>query len=84
MSLDRSALGHSTLSSMADQLPLTPRQQEVLNLWLNDVQYRDLAEQLGISDGTVNPHLKAIAKKLGASGISRASLRASLCDAVSY
>lgn len=54
---------------------LTPRQKEVLDLWLDDVPYRALAEKLGISPETVNPHLKAIRKKLGATGISRAALR---------
>lgn len=53
---------------------LTKRQQEVLDLWLAGVQYRELAAELGISPGTVNPHLKAIRKKLGASGISREAL----------
>jgi DNA-binding CsgD family transcriptional regulator len=57
---------------------LTPRQQEVLDLWLAGTKYKDLAATLGISPETVNPHLKAIAKKLGAGGISRAKLRAKL------
>jgi RNA polymerase sigma factor (sigma-70 family) len=57
---------------------LTPRQQEVLDLWLAGTTYRDLATALGISPETVNPHLKQIAKKLGATGISRTALRAAL------
>jgi DNA-binding CsgD family transcriptional regulator len=57
---------------------LTPRQQEVLDLWLAGTTYRDLAAALGISPETVNPHLKAIAKKLGAAGISRSALKAAL------
>jgi DNA-binding CsgD family transcriptional regulator len=57
---------------------LTARQQEVLDLWLAGTKYKDLASALGISPETVNPHLKAIAKKLGASGISRAKLKAAL------
>ena len=57
---------------------LTIRQQQVLDLWLDGTTYRDLADQLGISPGTVNPHLKHIARKLGASGISREKLRAVL------
>lgn len=58
--------------------PLTDRQQEILGLWLDDIPYRQLAEKAGIAPGTVNPHLKAIAKKLGAAGISRENLRAAL------
>ena len=57
---------------------LTPRQEQVLELWLSGVQYRELAAELGISPGTVNPHLQAIRRKLGAAGISRESLRAAL------
>lgn len=60
---------------MDTKRPLTTRQSEVLKLWLEDVPYRQLAAALGISPETVNPHLKAIAKKLGATGISRAALR---------
>lgn len=54
---------------------LTARQQQVLDLWLAGVPYNEIADALGISTKTVNPHLKAIAKKLGAGGISRAKLR---------
>lgn len=56
--------------------PLTARQRQVLDLWNSGVTYRELAARLGISPETVNPHLKAIAKKLGAPGIARAKLRA--------
>lgn len=54
---------------------MTDRQKEVLDLWLAGTNYRDLASALGISPGTVNPHLRMIAKKLGAKGIGRAKLR---------
>jgi DNA-binding CsgD family transcriptional regulator len=54
---------------------LTARQQEVLDLWLGGSTYRELASALGISPETVNPHLKAIARKLGTTKISRAALR---------
>lgn len=57
---------------------LTARQQEVLDLWLEGVPYDQLAARLGISTKTVNPHLKAIARKLGAPGIARDKLRAAL------
>lgn len=57
---------------------LTARQQEVLDLWLAGTTYKELASALGISPETVNPHLKNIAKKLGATGISRDALREAL------
>ena len=55
--------------------PLTSRQQQVLDLWLAGTPYKALAARLGISPETVNPHLKGIANKLGATGISRDALR---------
>jgi DNA-binding CsgD family transcriptional regulator len=55
--------------------PLTPRQIEVLEVWLSGATYKQLAAQLGISPSTVNPHLKGIARKLGADGIARETLR---------
>jgi DNA-binding CsgD family transcriptional regulator len=66
--------------SSLDMAPtaLTSRQQEVLDLWLADTPYHEIARRLGISTKTVNPHLKAIARKLGAAGISRDSLRAAV------
>lgn len=54
---------------------LTDRQREVLDLWLGGSTQREVAAALGISHQTVNPHLKVIARKLGASGISRDLLR---------
>lgn len=73
-------LGSGTVpyATMTTPRPLTERQKQVLYLWLSGTTYRDLATKLGISPETVNPHLKAIAKKLGAAGISRANLRAAL------
>lgn len=54
---------------------LTPRQTQVLDLWLAGKTYKEVAQECGISGETVNPHLKAIRKKLGATGISRDALR---------
>jgi DNA-binding CsgD family transcriptional regulator len=59
---------------MTTKRPLTARQRQVLDLWLAGTPYRQLAAALGISPETVNPHLKGVAKKLGATGISREAL----------
>lgn len=53
---------------------LTNRQKEVLDLWLSGLTYKQLAERAGISDQTVNPHLRRIARKLGTTQISREAL----------
>lgn len=63
------------MSHMSTQRALTARQLEVLDLWLAGTPYRELAARLGISPETVNPHLKAIARKLGVRGIARETLR---------
>lgn len=57
---------------------LTPRQKQVLDLFLAGNDYKEVAAQCGISTGTVNPHLRAIAKKLGSDGIARDKLRVAL------
>lgn len=53
---------------------LTARQREILELWLSGLTYVELAERCGISPGTVNPHLRKIAQKLGTRRISREAL----------
>lgn len=57
---------------------LTPRQHQVLALWLGGRTYSEIASDLGISPGTVNPHLKAIARKLGIREIGRDALRSAV------
>lgn len=57
---------------------LTDRQRQVLDLWLGGSTQREVASALGISYQTVNPHLKVVARKLGANGFARETLRACL------
>ena len=45
---------------------LTPREREVLGLLAEGRSNRSIAEELGISEGTVKAHVKAILRKLGA------------------
>lgn len=54
---------------------LTDRQRQVLDLFLSGLTYKEVAARCGISPETVNPHLRVIAKKLGATGIARQTLR---------
>jgi DNA-binding CsgD family transcriptional regulator len=53
---------------------LTARQKEILDLWLSGLNYRQVSETAGISVGTLNPHLKQIARKLGTTKIGREAL----------
>ena len=45
---------------------LTPREREVLGLLAEGRSNRGIAEGLGISEGTVKAHVKAVLRKLGA------------------
>lgn len=44
---------------------LTPRQQELLRLWVRGYTYKEVAEAMGISAETVKTHLKQIYVRLG-------------------
>lgn len=57
---------------------LTPRQQQITDLFLSGKTYKEVASECGISPETVNPTLKAVRVKVGASGISREALKAAL------
>jgi len=56
--------------------PLTPRQREITDMFLSGKTYKEVASHFGISPETVNPTLKAVRAKLGATGISREALKA--------
>jgi DNA-binding CsgD family transcriptional regulator len=57
---------------------LTPRQQQITDLFLAGKTYREVAAECGISPETVNPTLRAVRDKVGAKGISREALKAAL------
>ena len=59
---------------VADDLTLTPRQQEVLALLVQGKSNRDIAEALGLSENTVKVHLVAIFRTLGVSSRTEAFL----------
>ena len=58
------------------QEPLTPREQEVLELVAEGLSNRRAAEQLGISEHTVKFHVASIYGKLGATSRAEAIRRA--------
>lgn len=57
---------------------LTPRQQQITDLFLSGKTYREVAAECSISPETVNPTLRAVRDKVGATGISREALKTAL------
>lgn len=55
---------------------LSPRQKEVLNLIASGKSNKQIADQLGLSDGTVKTHISAILKKLNTKNRTQAILEA--------
>jgi PAS domain S-box-containing protein len=53
---------------------LTPRQREILNLLRAGLPNRDIAERLGIGEGTVKLHVSAVLKRMGARNRTEAAL----------
>lgn len=47
------------------QSPLTARERDVLNLWAQGYQQKQLAEMLFLRPETVKKHLRNVYKKLG-------------------
>lgn len=50
---------------------LTARQAEVVRRFCCGKTYREVAAELDLSPGTINPVLKQVAKKLGTTKIAR-------------
>jgi DNA-binding NarL/FixJ family response regulator len=67
-------LPHTPVGGAADpaEFGLTERQSEVLALMTRGKSNRDIAEQLGLSEGTVKIHITAIFKALGVSSRTQA------------
>lgn len=65
--LARAVQGKSESSETSDDSPftcLTPRETEILGLLAEGLSNKGIARNLGISDGTVKLHVKAILRKL--------------------
>lgn len=57
---------------------LTDRQKQIAELYVSGKTYKQVADECGISSGTVHPTLKAVRNKLGADSFSRAALKEAL------
>ena len=49
---------------MTETKKLTARQQQVLNLYITGITYREIATQLGVSPHTVRRHIEQIYKRV--------------------
>lgn len=59
------ALAHLRISSEIETTPqLTVREEQIISLCADGTLDREIAEQLGISEGTVRKHMQSILKKL--------------------
>lgn len=54
---------------------LTPRQRQIVDLYLNGMSAAQIARHLALSIGTINPTLKASARRMGITSIARPELR---------
>jgi DNA-binding NarL/FixJ family response regulator len=55
-----------------DEIGLTDRQAQVLALMVRGMSNRDIADQLGLSEGTVKIHATAVFKTLGVNSRTQA------------
>ena len=55
---------------------LTPREHQLMDLWVQGLGDRDVADRLGVSYGTVRSHGRTLRKKLGASTRAEVVLKA--------
>lgn len=55
-----------TADGMMNHSPLTARERDVLNLWAQGLQQKQIAVQLALSPQTVKKHLRNVYKKLNA------------------
>lgn len=54
---------------------LTPRQSEILVMMAHGLQNRDIAERLGMLEGTVKVHVKGVLQKLGVKNRTHAVIK---------
>ena len=68
------ALAFDSIESKHNNLNLTKRQKKVLALAANGLQNKQIAIELGISEGTVKAHLHQAFRELGVSNRTQATL----------
>ncbi len=69
---DETPVAPSKMGVRPDEVGLTDRQGQVLGLMVRGLSNRDIAEQLGLSEGTVKIHATAVFKTLGVNSRTQA------------
>jgi len=72
--VDRTKAAKQRLSSLP---PLTPRERELVELVRQGLRNRDIAMQLGVTEGTVKVYLHSIFDKVGVGSRTELAIRAS-------
>jgi DNA-binding NarL/FixJ family response regulator len=70
----RALLGARRQAPSADDVTLTPREQEVLRLVRQGLANKQIARRLGISERTVKAHLTSVFQRLGVEDRTQAAL----------
>lgn len=71
----RETAGGGASEAIAAAPSLTPRQREILVLMAHGLQNRDIAERLGMLEGTVKVHVKGVLQKLGVKNRTHAVIK---------
>jgi DNA-binding NarL/FixJ family response regulator len=66
----------------APERRITHRERQVLRLLLRGLSNKEIAEEMGVSPGTINSHLDSIYRKLGCSNRLEAAFTALRCGLV--
>jgi two-component system nitrate/nitrite response regulator NarL len=72
-----------TLKRLSDTLgqeertPLAPRERELIKLVRNGLRNREIAQKLGVTEGTIKVYLHTVFQKLGVSSRTELAIRAS-------
>ncbi len=64
-------LGHG------ERAPLAPRERELIKLVRNGLRNREIAQKLGVTEGTIKVYLHTVFQKLGVSSRTELAIRAS-------
>jgi two-component system, NarL family, nitrate/nitrite response regulator NarL len=63
-------------SRSGDRPPLAPRERQLISFVRRGLRNREIAEQLGVTEGTVKVYLHAVFEKLGVSSRTELAIRA--------